>query len=62
MTDPYASTQAVADESVQPTDAAAVTDPSMVPMDDATGGPTASKEQLEEPNDEEASTQLSDFG
>ena len=45
----------------QPTPADAVTDPTMVPMDDAAGGPTADKEQMEEPSDEEAAAQLGDF-
>ena len=39
----------------------AVTDPSLPPMDDAAGGPTADKEQMQEPSDEEAAAQLGDF-
>lgn len=60
MTNAHACTQAVADESGQPTDADAVTDSSMVPLDDAAGRPTAGKKQLDEPSDEEAAGQLGD--
>lgn len=54
MTDAHESTEAAADESVQPTAADAVTNPAMVPMDDDAGGPTADKAQMDEPSDEEA--------
>lgn len=47
MTDAQESTQAAADESLQPTVADAVTDPTMAPMDDDAGGPTADKEQAD---------------
>lgn len=43
---------------VEPTIADAVTDPNMVPFDDDAGGPTADKEQMDEPSDEEAAAQL----
>ena len=45
-------------EGVEPTIADAVTDPNMVPFDDAAGGPTADKDQMDEPSDEEAAAQL----
>ncbi len=36
-------------------------DAAMTPMDDAAGGPTADKEQMDEPSEEEAAAQLGDF-
>lgn len=65
MTDAHESTEQAATESVQPTTADAVTDPSMAPMDDDAGGPTAGssadREQMEEPSEEEVAAQLGDF-
>lgn len=61
MSDASEGTQAAAGEAVQPTLVDAVTVPAMVPMDDAAGGPTADKEQEDEPSDEEAAAQLGDF-
>lgn len=53
MTDPH--------DSTEPTAADAVTDPSMAPMDDDAGGPTADKDDPDEPDAEEAAAQLGDF-
>lgn len=61
MSDTHESSQAAADESIQPTPADAVTAPAMVPMDGAAGGPTADKEGTDEPSDEEVAAQLGDF-
>ena len=65
MTDTHESTEQAAPESVQPTTADAVTDPSMVPMDDDAGGPTAGsttdKDQMDDPGEEEMAAQLGDF-
>ncbi len=36
-------------------------DAAMTPMDDAAGGLTADKEQMDEPSEEEAAVQLGDF-
>lgn len=54
MTDP-------ANDSIQPTAADEVTAPAMAPMDDDAGGPTADKEQMDEPSDEEAAAQLGEL-
>jgi hypothetical protein len=51
-------TGAAADASVQPIVADAVTNPTMVPMDDDAGGPTADKEQMEEQSNQAAAAQL----
>lgn len=61
MSDTHDGTRAAAGDSVQPITADAVTDPALVPMDDAAGGPTADREQEDEPSDEEAAAQLGDF-
>lgn len=52
------------DASVQPTDADMVVDPTMVPMDDDAGGPTADKDDrmpADEPEEGEVSATLGDF-
>jgi hypothetical protein len=60
MTDEPESIDAAADNSVQPTIADAVTDPTMVPMDDDAGGPTADKDDME-PSDAEAAALLGEL-
>ena len=61
MTDAHESTEAAAEESIQPTAADTVTNPAMPPMDDDAGGPTADKEEMDEPSDEEAAAQLGEL-
>ena len=61
MTDAHENTDAAADAGVQPIAADVVTDPAMVPMDDDAGGPTADKEQMNEPSAEEAAAQLGEM-
>lgn len=61
MIDAHESTEAAAGESVQPTAADAAINPSMAPMDDAAGGPTADKDRSDEPSEEEAAAHLGDF-
>ena len=61
MSDAHENIEGDTGDSVQPTAADAVTAPAMVPMDDAAGGPTADREQEDEPSDEEAAAQLGDF-
>lgn len=61
MTDASKATESTAAESLQPTAADAVTAPAMVPMDDDAGGPTADKEKMDKPSDEEAAAQLGEL-
>lgn len=65
MTDAHENTAQAAEQSIQPTAADAVTDPSMAPMDDDAGGPTADStddlDEMEEPDAQEAAAQLGDF-
>ena len=61
MTDAQESTATPADASMQPTAADAVTNPALAPMDDDAGGPTADKEHVDTPSDEEAAAQLGEL-
>ena len=56
--------QRQADDSMEPTAADLVSDPSMVPMDDDAGGPTADKDDqmpADEPDEGEVAATLGDF-
>ena len=61
MIDAHENAEAAASEGVGPTVADAVANPAMAPMDDDAGGPTAGKERLDEPSDEEAAAQLGEL-
>ena len=61
MADTHEKTDPTADPGEQPVAADLAAHPAMVPMDDEAGGPTADKEQMDEPSAEEAAAQLGEM-